>query len=1216
MDAEAISQVAAALSTVHCASTSSESRQNAQAFLDEIKTKPDAALIGYTLALPTQGNTGYLRHYGLSLLHHVVRYQFVDFDDDQRLTVRGWIKDLAGRLDSSDPHYIREKLSFLWVAVAKRIWGLDSRVDRRTKEVAPTDGWTSFDSDLLALWNNGSVSSDFSLSVLRNLFEDLYMLDDPVAARRTSVLSAQCIEIVTPAQDLFATYHYRVPALQRLRADDEGWISRWVRSCNEYVGQKDPESELLLTHVLETLKVCLHWGLTRTIVSNNILELFFKTLKHKSVRVRIVTCDCLHALRSRNYSDQDDFNEIIGKMFAPAGIKWLTEVYASIHIDPDNVDDLEYVFLKKYIEMIVGLGEYIDTAKTDLPQNSDITGYLRLMLEIARNPSLLASGLSLQFWCSLLRLDRLLSQPEVNVVLPDLLALAVERCVRYELMPDSHPAKKFMSIDFDSNPEASTFYGSYYQYMEDIVRLVVCQIPVPSLIWLHGQVGQFFESQLGWQVMNQDINNQSSPAFILGCAQISLVDAAVRGVVRWQVCATERDQETEGPQILELVEQWAREMLSLRVSDPVILRKLIECLVQFAPLLHKNIKIMFQILERVLNACTYDFPPDGAEFDEQRDRVRDLRAASSVELNRLAYMVPETLLQIYDDLERVIGEVLSSPKVREYESIGFKSFLLVVSQRSSMPNKEEKFAAVVDPVLQSWTDPETMKGLMDLEWLMERIGIVEIAQYFRSRNITAETNLLETPMDEQGRLLKAELKQKWQAIFPIRPTRVFIQYTIERLDHSSPEYQHLLRMWKPRITPILPHILQLISQIMAYHNPANWQNLPPEVRNFVEISCTERFWQVGVSTLTKDEFDNLSVKASKTVRDFADSVGHIVRYTREYGFMLLGTISQLEETIYEVPNMGQMLFQALAGHDSVGITSHCWRHIISLVVRPIVKNCPQHLISSFLPEFLPLFLRKMDDVLSEKWEARVRDGLQMSDEMMSMNDTNDLSEEMMDECLLRQLTSIVLRLMIDLVGQTGTKMEQYGHRYLLRQLCRTNEEILGSILTLCRHIMVFKDSQCCFNTCLILRNLIVDDLLVEQPAVGSFFVSEITPACLQILADPHFHESHNEAGLILTHIYTVLRPISEEVRLRFQQLIPSADAESLDTLEKSLNTSKTLKQQKGVMMDFLSMHGVLQIDDESRSRSQKRLEYAASRQKDWNDSYDAVAVVSMFNDNR
>lgn len=119
---------------------------------------------------------------------------------------------------------------------------------------------------------------------------------------------------------------------------------------------------------------------------------------------------------------------------------------------------------------------------------------------------------------------------------------------------------------------------------------------------------------------------------------------------------------------------------------------------------------MFRVLEKVLLVCTFEYPSDTIT-DEDRETIRDLRTSCGTELNRLAYMMPDVLNQIYDDLERVIAQTISSNKLSDHESVAFLSFLLVVSQRSNISNKPERFAKIVDPVLSSWSDEGTIKGL-------------------------------------------------------------------------------------------------------------------------------------------------------------------------------------------------------------------------------------------------------------------------------------------------------------------------------------------------------------------------------------------------------------------------------------------------------------------------------------------------------------------------
>lgn len=993
------------------------------------------------------------------LLQHSIQYNFISYDDNQRLAIKNWIVDLGTSVQPNDPHYLKEKIAILWVAVAKRIWGLEldraastnnsaiespskaaglfngvnntnnkhnendtnnNENDLKKSSEPEIDGWVNMDEMLVGMWESNPTTRELSLGIFRTLFEDLYILDDPVADKRASSLSAQCMEVVTSEPILNMVYEQPLKSLRRLRCGTEGWLNRWSSVLQECLDRdlNDPEVSKFAVKVLQTVRTCLYWIFPLAIRQANLLQRLSIALSSGNIEVKTVAADCLQVLFTRTFSNDSDFQAVIGAVFLPEGMRTLSLVYDSISIDIDNFDDKAYILSKKMVEMIVGLGEYLNLSKNRLPAEADLGQYLSLVLATTRHPSLVISGMSLQFWCSVLRVEKLNGKDQIEKLLPQLLELAAERCIKFEDVSEDHISRQFLTIDFDTTPDTHVFLGNYRRFMEDIVRLIVCRLPADSMAWLENRMDMFFSSELGWQSLNSaKLEYSGNPAYFLAHSQFILVEAALRGVSRWKIWYNEPDKSEVLQKLSVIIERWCERLIAMTMQDPLLLRKHVQTLVQFAPLLREVTQLMFRVLEKVLTACTFEYPNDAT--DDEREVIRDLRTSCGTELNRLAYMMPESLMQIYDDLERVIGETFASNKLSDHEAVAFKSFLLVVSQRSNISSKPEKFAKVVDPVLQSWTDEGTMKGLMDLPWFMERVGIVRIAEYFRSRGVTAETDLLKAEMDDVGKELKTELKTKWSALFPIRATRIFIQYTIEKLDHNSPEYKDLLALWKPRIQPILPHILQLVAQIEAYHNPANWTSLPAEVQTFVKYSCMERFWQVGVSTQTRDQFVDENVRAMHTLRDFADSVGHIIRYTREYAFLTLGSISQLEETMYEIPGMATNLWMALAG-DSAGITSHSWRHMISLVLRNVIKNCPVYLMPNFLKEFLPPLLTKLDQVLLEKWERVHQNGA------MLIGDEDDaaLSEEMMEEHLLRQLTAIVDRLLIDLVGQLGGKTPQ------------------------------------------------------------------------------------------------------------------------------------------------------------------------------------------------
>src|SRR5690348_5532926 len=87
---EILTKIRKALEIVHSPYSPNESRQEAQSFLEHVKTLGEAPSFGNTLASEkTQGPV--IRHYGLSLLEHAVKHRWAEYSESQRSYLRGWI---------------------------------------------------------------------------------------------------------------------------------------------------------------------------------------------------------------------------------------------------------------------------------------------------------------------------------------------------------------------------------------------------------------------------------------------------------------------------------------------------------------------------------------------------------------------------------------------------------------------------------------------------------------------------------------------------------------------------------------------------------------------------------------------------------------------------------------------------------------------------------------------------------------------------------------------------------------------------------------------------------------------------------------------------------------------------------------------------------------------------------------------------------------------
>ncbi len=218
-NSDIVSRIYDALRVVHDPYSSNQARQEAQSYLEDVKTLDEAPSHGFSLA-SDKSQAPIIRHYGLSLLEHAVKQKWAEYNQEQGQYLRGWILQLSEAVSAQDPSYIRGKIAQLWVEVAKRCWVGD---------------WMDMDELLVRLWQipESPVHKEFVLQVLEILSDDIFNGDDPVVAMREGALSKACVEIFTPASVLIAAFPRRQAGPQ-VRFGDEGWlhlVSQFLKAC-------------------------------------------------------------------------------------------------------------------------------------------------------------------------------------------------------------------------------------------------------------------------------------------------------------------------------------------------------------------------------------------------------------------------------------------------------------------------------------------------------------------------------------------------------------------------------------------------------------------------------------------------------------------------------------------------------------------------------------------------------------------------------------------------------------------------------------------------------------------------------------------------------------------------------------------------------------------------------------------------------------------------
>lgn len=185
-----------------------------------------------------------------------------------------------------------------------------------------------------------------------------------------------------------------------------------------------------------------------------------------------------------------------------------------------------------------------------------------------------------------------------------------------------------------------------------------------------------------------------------------------------------------------------------------------------------------------------------------------------------------------------------------------------------------------------------------------------------------------------------------------------------------------------------------VSHAHAFHNPLNWGGVPDEMRRVVERILTDRFWQAGISSGSREEFYAKITASRSTMEGFASSVRGKIRAVRESCYSMLYNMSRLGEHFYGFAELPGPLSEALY-KDSTHLSSHQFSVLLN-ISRCLIDDCPLRFWGNFLPPMLATLFTNIDRKVTTEWDIIERQKEGLADD--------DLADEMKSESILRQLT--------------------------------------------------------------------------------------------------------------------------------------------------------------------------------------------------------------------
>ncbi|PGH29705.1 exportin-5 [[Emmonsia] crescens] len=1168
-----------ALDIIHSPTSTNAIRQQASEFLESQKHAKSAADTGYSLAME-KNNSPVLRHFGLSLLEHFLRHSYSRLPKEKQENARGQIFLLAKSVSPQDESFIGNKVALLWVEGAKRSWGAGK--------------WTEMDADLIRIWNMSWAHKKLVLSILETLSDDIFNHEDKTSSHE-SPLHRALVEIVPP-YSVFEELHLGREHHGQLRYRSDGspgWLFMTCDFLSECLNNihSSREAKICAAQALATLRSLMIWSNPLAISTSMCVEITFKALTCQNDDILMAAIDALHALYSRSY-DMTKFQDLVNLVYQTQNLHLLQNLYNWSIVDAHDISDSKYSISKKLSELMSYIAGFLEEKNFDFHKDIDLATFFPFLVNILQHPSLTVSIPILHSWSRLLASSKITSLDVIHGLIAPILETCTQRLVRYETLPEdtNDPTIIFLNEDIDTIPERHAFVGNYRRYCAQTIELIVYQRPhdaIPHILARADYVLNNLYNAVG--PFNPVTFKKYSLPSLQADTQFTVVEATLRGFNKWVEAHGKSPQQDEQQRLgLESsLESWALNLMQKNFEDPIVKERVIRLSVDFCyKALKNNPSFALKVLEHILMTNL----PDRPEFPAYSEAVKELHNMATYEVRRLTIRYADYFSTFYDVLEQKIQEIVSTSNAEDRPQMELSSILLIIMQRAPQVDpvlRQSRLQLFIEPIRQSWSSEEFKRISTSFEGFCQILGLEQIWPYLQRVQAQKVEDWSTIPLDEEGKKIQAHMTSKFQQL-PLRMTKTMLSVSTEKLQVTDPAYSIACELWRDSMPLILPTLLQLLSHAHAFHNPENCPGLPQDMRPLVGRILTDRFWQAGISSGSREDFYARITTSKATLEGFSSSVRGKVRAVREACYSILYSMSRLREHFYSFEELPVPLSQALF-KDATSLSCHQLSVLLN-ISRCLVDDCPARFRPHFLPPILSALFIQIDKKITTEWDIIEHRKAGMVD--------SDLTVEMKDESILRQLTYSVVMMVASLLDpqrgdpeKTTEPSKQNGAANQptpadsIRHFILSSPQILEPVILFCTHAIRMKDTRCCAIVTRVIRSILdVFVLEVDNPTAKSireFISTDILKACITSVHEPYFVDMQKELAQLIASIWVVYGTTSD-TPTKIIESLPDMSKSKVAATYAALRESGSGRQQRALVLDLLEGLRGVSISEQGR----------------------------------
>uniref|UniRef100_A0A673H8U2 Exportin-5 n=1 Tax=Sinocyclocheilus rhinocerous TaxID=307959 RepID=A0A673H8U2_9TELE len=939
------------------AESSQTYRLEALKFIEEFKEKsPFCVECGLQLAEKSQ--TAVVRHFGLQILEHVVKFKWNDMAPQEKLQLKnctmGLLSDGTHPILQEECH-VKDALSRIVVEMIKREW---------------PQHWPDMLKEMEALTAMGDAQTELVMLVLLRLAEDVITFQTLPTQRRRDIQH-------TLTQNMDSIFTFLLGILQL--------------HVNEYKKMKCIAGQELKAKAhwrvgvatLNTLAGYIDWVALVHITNDNchLLEILCLLLSEPELQLEAAECLLIAISRKGKLEERKPFMVL----FDEVAMNYILSAAQS----SGGIVERRYTFLKRLCQVLCALGSQICSLvgsdfEVQVPLNLD--KYMEALFAFTTHPSQLLRSSTQMTWGNLFRHEILSKDPVVGQM-----AIKYLRAARISLVKTGFPSKndcpgcEFSRVDFDSDEDFNCSFNSFRAQQGEAVRLACKIVPFEAF--------QIAREWVQYQICTPiDTGNTTSKTEKGLCSALSLTavqwDAmtffteSVLGQL-FKILEKEKIPIDEGMELLQMV-------VNYETRDPLILSCVLTIISTLFPFVTHQPHFLPQVLFKIFPSITFELVED---CKAPRTRaVKNLRRHACSSIIRICRDYSDFMLPCFDMMYEHVKKLFSSELLlTQMEKCALMEALILISNQFKDYNKQKAFLKeLMAPVTAQWLSEEMKSVLLDPATFLAYVGADQVIS-------DADTE------DQMGinrsrisfcvnTILGVVKRARW----PANPEEAKAGgFVVSTTSDGAPIYRN------PCAEPLqalLPNLFALIRTQNNLFLPENINRLSKTFTRVYDIMDVEKNFALGIPQPLLDAYD------SSAYRNIAERMQGFFSSLYDNCYHVLGNAGPcMQQDFYAIEGLAEQIVGSAFTHlDSV--PDHRLRPLL-------VMSCPHDYYDSLLNPLLgPLFTYLLQR-LNFRWQIINQRTSLCAQEEDEAYEENHVTQEVVEEQLLRLVTREVMDLL-------------------------------------------------------------------------------------------------------------------------------------------------------------------------------------------------------------